>query len=609
MTSERVTDHEDAARRDGHARIEDYAAIGDGRTVALVARDGAIDWLCLPDVDSPSVFAAMLDADHGGSFQLAPDIPFGVERRYLPETNLLETIFHTSRGSVRVTDAMTLPLSGLVPTREVARSIEGLSGEVPMSWSAEPRFSYGVDQTRLQSRGPVPVATSGSEALALCSWSAGEPRFEGRSIGASFTLDAGQHALLALSAAHGDALVFPTRREVESRMRMTGEYWQGWSVDRRYEGPWRDEVVRSALALKLLIFAPSGAIAAAATSSLPEAIGGERNWDYRFSWVRDASGTLDALLGLGCPREADAFFWWLMHASQLTHPRLSVLYRLNGGKSGSESELPLAGYRDSRPVRVGNGAAEQTQLDVYGHLLQTSWLYAQANGDLGSDVGRRLARTADLVCEIWRQPDSGIWEVRSEPRHFTESKMMCWIALERARRLADEGLVPAKNASRWKGEAAELRSFVTERCFSDELGSYVRAAGTEELDASILLAAILGYGGGEDDRRLGSTVERLRRDLGDGPLLHRYTGEDGLAGEEGAFTTCSFWLVDALARLGKRDQAAELMEELLSRSNDVGLYAEEIEPGSGHFLGNFPQGLVHLSLINAAVTLSQDGER
>jgi GH15 family glucan-1,4-alpha-glucosidase len=593
-------------RTGGYAPIEDYAVLGDGRTAALVARDGAIDWLCLPDLDSPSVFAAMLDADHGGSFRLAPLIPFDVERRYLPDTNVLETTFHTGRGSVRVTDAMTLPLRGLSPARELARSVDGLSGAVPMSWSAEPRFGYARERTRIERRGPVPVAANGADAVAFCSWSAGEPRPQGGSVAAEFTIEGGQGALLALSAAHGDPLVFPSRQEIEARLRMTTEYWQGWAGARRFEGPWREAVIRSALALKLLIFAPSGAIAAAATSSLPEAIGEKRNWDYRFSWIRDASGTLDALLGLGCPQEADAFFWWLMHASQLTHPQLRVLYRLNGGTSTGERDLALAGYCDSRPVRVGNGAAEQTQLDVYGHLLQTSFLYTSAKGEISDDIGRRLSRTADLVCESWRRPDSGIWEVRSEPRHFTQSKMMCWIALERAQRLAAQGLIPAKNARRWRREADDLRRFVGDRCWSEDRGTYVRSAGSEDLDASVLLAVILGYAGGEEDDRLASTVDRLCTDLGEGPLLRRYDGDDGLAGNEGAFITCSFWLVDALARLGERDQAAALMEELLARANDVGLFAEEIEPSSGAFLGNFPQGLVHLALINAAITLGEE---
>jgi GH15 family glucan-1,4-alpha-glucosidase len=596
-------------REGGYAPIEDYAAIGDGRTVALVARDGAIDWWCLPDLDSPSVFGALLDAERGGSFRLAPAIPFEMERRYLPGTNVLETTFHTERGSVRVTDALTLPLAGLSPSRELIRSIEGLAGAIPMSWSAEPRFGYAGAKTRVERRGSAVVATGGAEALSFCSWSAGEPRIEEGSIAANFEIDEGERGLLVAAAAHGEPLVFPSRQQAERRLRMTADYWREWAAGRHYEGPWRDAVIRSALALKLLIFAPSGAMAAATTTSLPEALGEGRNWDYRYSWIRDASASLDALLSLGCPHEGDAFFWWVLHASQLTHPRLEVLYRLNGRTSEDERELVLGGYRGSRPVRTGNGAATQTQLDVYGHLLQTAWLYTEAGGELSGDAAQRLAGVADLVCESWRHPDSGIWEVRGPPRHYTQSKMMCWVALDRAQRLAAEALIPASNAGAWQREASVIRSFVGERCWSEKQKAYVRSADSEEMDASVLLAAVLGYGGKEQRERLESTVNRIRADLGSDALVRRYRGDDGLAGEEGAFLACSFWLVEALARLGRSGEATELMEEMLARANDVGLYAEEIDPVSGAFLGNFPQALVHLALINAAVTLAKEAGR
>jgi GH15 family glucan-1,4-alpha-glucosidase len=591
-------------RKDGYVPIEDYAAIGDGRTVALVAGDGAIDWWCLPDLDSASVFGALLDRERGGSFRLEPAIPFEADRRYLPGTNVLETSFHTERGSVSVTDALTLPLTGLSPTRELTRSIKGLAGSVPMKWSAAPRFDYATAKTRVERRGSVAVASTGAQALAFSSWSAGEPGIEGASIGSSFEIGEGGQALLVAGAAHGQPLVFPSRAEAEQRLGMTIEYWREWSRNRLYEGRCRDAVIRSALALKLLIHSPSGAMAAAATTSLPEALGEERNWDYRFSWIRDASASLEALLSVGCPHEGDAFFWWMLHASQLTHPQLEVLYRLNGRTSGRERELALAGYRGSRPVRSGNGAASQTQLDVYGHLLQTAWLYTRVGGELSGDARRRLAGVADLVCVIWRDPDSGIWEVRGEPQHFTQSKMMCWVALDRAQRLAAEDQIPSSNVGVWRREAAAIRSFVAERCWSEKLNTYVRAAGSEETDASLLLGVVFGYGGDEERERFGRTADRIRADLGSGPLVRRYLSDDGLAGDEGAFLACSFWLVDALARLGRGGEAAELMEALLARANDVGLYAEEIDPVSGGFLGNFPQALVHLALINAAVTLN-----
>ncbi|HET8565855.1 MAG TPA: glycoside hydrolase family 15 protein [Solirubrobacterales bacterium] len=594
-----------ASGRDaGYMPLREYAAIGDGRTSAFVAGDGSLEWLCLPDLDSPSIFAAVLDAETGGSFSFAPEQPFATERRYLPDTNVLETTFETATGSVRVTDAMLLPDGGLVPTRELARRVEGLSGEVPMRWRVEPRFHYGKRTPRIGRREGTPVATAGGDALAVSSWAAGAPVLGDGSIGGSFVSTAGSAALVVLSSAHREPLVLPSRADAESRLSSTISFWRQWSADRTYRGPWRDAVIRSALVLKLLIHSPSGAIAAAGTASLPEQIGGERNWDYRFCWVRDSAFTLHALMQLGCPHEGESYFWWLLHASQLTHPRLRVLYRLNGSERTPESTLPLSGYRGSEPVRIGNGAGGQEQLDVYGDLMQTAWLYATAADGLDADTARRLAEIADLVCEIWRLPDSGIWEVRSEPLHFTHSKIMCWVALDRAVRLAERGLIPRAQMSRWRAEAEEVRGFIEELCWSEEARSYTRAAGSRELDASLLLGALMDYPS-ERDPGLSTTISALRRELGSGPLLDRYSGEDGVEGKEGAFLCCSFWLADALARAGRVDEAAELTEQLIGLANDVGLYAEEIDQGSGAFLGNLPQGLVHLALINAAVSIGE----
>jgi GH15 family glucan-1,4-alpha-glucosidase len=590
-----------------HAPLRDYAAIGDGRTVALVARSGSIDWLCLPDLDSPSVFGGILDPDRAGHFALEPEVPHEVTRRYLPHTNVLETTFTTAEGATRVTDAMTLPGDGLAPERELVRRVDGLSGRVPMRWRVEPRFSYGARRPRIERRGDVPVATVGGEALAVCHWSPGRLEYGADFVSGRFEVSTGDQALIATASAHGSPLVLPGRSEVERRLADTARFWRSWAAGRSYDGPWREAVLRSALTLKLLVFAPSGAIAAAASTSLPESIGGERNWDYRFSWVRDSAFTLDAFLQLGCPREATAFFWWLMHASQLTHPTLKVLYELNGGASATEVELDLSGYRGSRPVRVGNAAAEQRQLDVYGELFQTCWLYTRAGGTLDADIGRRLAQIADLVCELWREPDSGIWEVRSAPVHFTQSKIACWTALRRADQLAGEGHIPAQKVHRWRAEMAAIRTFIEQRCWSDGQQSYVRFAGSEELDAALLLAVLMEYQ--DSDDRLVRTVDSVRRKLGSGPLLFRYTGEDGLSGREGFFLTCSFWLVDALARIGRPHEAAETMEELLAFANDVGLYAEEVDPRTGEFLGNLPQGLVHLALINAAASVARAAAR
>ncbi len=591
--------------RGAWAPIRDYAVIGDGRTVALVRRDATIDWLCLPNLDSGSVFAALLDSERGGGFALSPSVPFGVERRYVPGTNVLETTFRTDDGAVRVTDAMTLPDARLGPFRELARRVEGLAGRVPMRWRIEPRFHYGQGSVRIQARRPFPVALSHGDALAMCAWDAGGSRCDAEAVSGEFEAREGSHALLALASAHGEPLVVPARAEVEARLDATVAYWQRWSGELTYAGAWRDAVVRSALALKLLVFAPSGAIAAAPTTSLPEAIGGDRNWDYRFSWLRDSSFTLEALLQLGRHTEATAFFWWFMHATRLTHPRLHPFYRLDGGAYAPETIVPLAGYRDSRPVRVGNDAAAQLQLDTFGNLLDTAYAYADRGFRIDRDTAGELADLADFVCTAWREPDRGIWEVRMASRHFTHSKAMCWIALDRAVRLAERGVLPPQRSARWKQEAARVRAFIDERCWSASKQTYVRFAGSEELDASLLLLPILRYADVRDPRMI-RTTDAVRRELGRGPLVYRYLGDDGLRGGEGVFLCCSFWLVEALALTGRREDAAALMDALLALGNDVGLYAEEMSPETHEFLGNFPQGLVHLALISAAAAFDHE---
>ena len=594
-------------RVDGYASIDHYALIGDGRTAALVARDGAIDWLCLPNLDSPSVFGALLDADRGGAFTLAPAVPFESTRRYINDTNALETTFVTDRGSVRVVDALTLPDHHLEPMRELARSVEGLSGSVPMRWSVAPRFEYGARAPRWEMRCGVPVATWGAEALAVSSWSAGTPALENGSAISRFDAAEGSRAMIALSTAYAEPLVFPARFAVERRLASTLRFWQEWADARGYDGAWRDSVVRSAMVLKLLVFAPSGASVAAPTTSLPEEIGGQRNWDYRYCWIRDSSFLIDALLSLDCFGEARSLFWWFMQATALTEPELHVLYRLDGGPGPRERDVSMRGYRDSRPVRVGNGAVGQTQLDIYGDLLETAWLYSEGHRAIEPDVGAVLARIADYVCDRWRLPDSGIWEVRNGPFHFTHSKVMCWVALDRASRLAARGEVPASGADRWRREARAIAAFIESQCWSSERGSYTRSAGSADVDASLLMLPIVGYGGDADARgpRINGTIDAVAADLRDGDFVYRYRADDGVPGGEGCFLNCSFWLVHALARVGRVGEAVTLMDRLTKRANDVGLYAEEIQPSTGRFLGNFPQALVHLALINAAVAVEK----
>ncbi|KAA8962462.1 glycoside hydrolase family 15 protein [Mycobacterium sp.] len=596
-------------RTDGCLPLRDYAVIGDGRTAALVGRDGTIDWLALPNLDSPTVFAAVLDAERGGRFLLRPEAPFRVTRRYLWGTNVLETTFVTDSGTVRVTDALTLADdTALSPARELQRRIEGVCGNVPLRWSMQPRFGYGAHVPRLSWRSGIPVATHDSTSVALRTWDAGTPTAGDGAISGRFTLAAPGSALLAMTFADQEPLVLPARADCDARLAQTVAGWRDWCAVRTHPGRWPDAMLRSALAIKLLVFAPSGAIAAAATSSLPESIGGERNWDYRYSWVRDSAFTLGAFLQLGCMAEAHGYFWWLMHATQLTHPRLRVLYRLDGGARAEERALPLAGYCGSRPVRVGNAAASQVQLDTYGELLQTGHMYACATGRLDADVARRLAELADFVCGAWRMPDAGIWEVRDEPRHFTQSKMMCWVALDRAADLAEHALLSDRHVARWRLTQTQIRDFVQTRCVSARRGCYVRSAGSEDLDAAVLLGLLHGYTDG-DDPLMRATIAAVNTELRQGPYVQRYQGSDGLAGAEGAFLSCSFWLAESLARTGDVDGAIELMDTLVGLANDVGLYSEEVDPATGAFLGNLPQGLTHLALINAACTIAAFAEK
>jgi GH15 family glucan-1,4-alpha-glucosidase len=590
-------------RIDGYAPIRDYAVIGDGRTCALVARDGAIDWLPLPDVDSPAILWRIVDAEQGGAFELHPAEPFEADRKYRDGSNVLETTFRTASGSVRVTDALVLTdTSRLAPMRELVRKIDGVSGSVRMHWRFNPRFSFGTADTKVGRRVGRFFACAGADGVLLSAWDAGDVEVTDGAAHGSFETRAGSEALLDVAVTHREPIVIPARRSAEDRLTRTDRFWANWSSRARYDGPWRESVVRSVLALKLLCFAPSGAIVAAPTASLPEWIGSGRNWDYRYSWVRDASWTLDALIRLGYEDEAEAYFWWFTHASRRTQPRVQILYRVDGSTRTSEQELgSLDGYRGSRPVRVGNGAADQVQLDVYGSMLEAVWLYAKEVGRVDGATGKDIAKIADYVADHWSDPDSGIWEVRSSETHFIQSKGLCWVALDRACALAERGVIPDRS-DRWRAEADAIREFIDENGWDSARGSYVRAGDLLELDASLLTLNLLGYDdpGGE---RFNGTIDAVRRELAVGPLVYRYRGEDGVGGKEGAFLTCSFWLAEALARGGRIDEACTLMDELTALANDVGLFAEEIDPSTNEFLGNFPQGLTHLALVNAAVAI------
>ena len=588
-------------RTDGYAPIRDYAAIGDGRTTALVARDGSVDWLCLPDVDSAPVFGRLLDAQRAGSFQLEPTEPYDVERAYRPGSNVLETTFRAASGTVRVTDALTVADRSIgSPMRELVRRVEALDGRVRMRWRIEPGQWPGRKLEFQQRRDRIVVA-GGRDAIAVAAWDAGTPEVADRAVVGEFVAE-GRPAVLTLASAHGEPLVFVGRDRADDALERTDRFWRGWSAHAEYEGPWREQVVRAALVLKMLVYSPSGAMVAAPTTSLPELIAGVRNWDYRFAWLRDATWSLDAMVSLGFRDEATAFFWWFMHASRLSRPRLGVLYRVDGGLQRGEQEAEgIAGYRDSRPVRIGNDAAHQVQHDIYGSVLDGIARFAAAGGHVDRATGKDVARIADYVTKIWDQPDNGIWEARAGRRHYTQSKALLWLALQRAGELAEKGLIPDRR-DRWEPAARQVREFFERHGWDEEKRSYIRAPGMPEVDASLLTLSLLECEDAAGERMV-STIDRIRRELAHGPFLYRYLGEDGLPPGEGAFLACSFWLVACLARAGRVDEAGELMEQLVAAENDVGLYSEEIDPETGEFLGNFPQGLSHLALVNAATAI------
>jgi GH15 family glucan-1,4-alpha-glucosidase len=397
-------------------------------------------------------------------------------------------------------------------------------------------------------------------------------------------------------------LSLPPRDDVEARLDGTIDAWRTRVRNHAYDGPWPEAVQRSALVISLLADPRSGAIVAAPTTSLPERIGGDANYDYRYAWVRDASFTLDALMELGYREQSHRSLTWLLDAVRNTHPRLQPFYGLGGNVVTGERELELRGYRDSRPVRVGNEAATQLQLDAYGELFATVSHFLEEGNVLDSDTGARLAEVADLVCELWRNEDSGIWELE-EQRSYTQSKLACWVALDCALHLAEDDLCPNGHVDRWRREADSISNYIETECWSEARGAYTRSAGSDELDAACLLAARKEYGEAGRDR-VRSTVDAVRRELSAGPLLYRYTGAER---EEGAFVACSFWLVEALARTGRHDEAVAMMQELLPLANDLGLYSEQIDPDTHELLGNFPQGLSHLALVTAATACRDTG--
>jgi GH15 family glucan-1,4-alpha-glucosidase len=587
-------------RHDGYAPIQDYAVIGNQRSAALVALDGSIDWLCMPRFDSPSVFGALLDPRRGGRWLLQPAMPFQVERRYVDDTNVLETTFETADGSLRVTDLISRAPARPIAWNEVVRRIECTAGSVPLRWRVEPRFDFAALPPEVERREGGWLMSSDRLVLALQTWNAGEPEVRDGGIEGAVELHAGDTALLTLASFHDRPVVFSSRREVERRIDGTRDGWARWSEGAAYDGPWRAAVVRSGLALELLVHEPDGSMIAAVTSSLPERIGGDKNWDYRYAWVRDTTFAMDSLLRIGYRDSVHAMLTWLLHTARRTHPRVHTFYGLDGRVHDDAVELDWLGYLGSKPVRVGNDAGSQLQLGNFGDLLHSTWLFVQAGNTLDRETRHQLADVVTLLCDLWRNEDSCIWELYDQ-RHYTQSKLSSWLALERGLQLAAAGELASHHVARWEAERAALRAFIDSECFDAARGIWKRDARSDELDAAVLLMSGMNYVESVDPR-LHATIDAIRAELGEGPLVYRYSG---MQQEEGAFLACSFWLVEALARTHRLDEAAELMDALVGLANDVGLYAEEYDPATGNMLGNFPQALTHLSLVTAAFAIER----
>ena len=582
---------------DGYADLRSYAAIGDGRTIALIARDGRIDWLPLPQMDAPPVFGALLDAENGGCIELCPTEEFSVEREYVEHTNVLTTTFTTASGRVRVTDSLNNGIADRLPWSELARRIEGLEGSVAMRAAVRPGTALNTASPWVHQTSQGSVLRVGDLTLAVLTLDAAEVSDGDHRIDVTFSTSAGSRHLLAVVATEREPLFLPPAAAIDAGVDRTIGNWAAWMQNFDWDGPWDTAVRRSALTLKLLLHAASGSMVAAATTSLPEGLGGGKNWDYRYAWVRDSAYALTALFRFGLREETHGAISWLLATIRQHGPQPQVVYALDGGTVPPGDLRDVPGWRGNTPVTVGNDAAGQLQLGVFGDLFSIVALYVANGNVLDAHTGRLLAGIADLACDRWRSRDAGMWEL-AEHQHYTTSKIGCWVALTKAVELAEGGHVPG-DESRWRGEAEQIRRWVAEKCWSEERGAYVWYPGSDQLDASIVLHAISGFDRGE---RMSRTLDVLRAELGVGPHLYRFSGA---AEEEGTFLACSFWMVSALTLCGRVAEARELMEELMGSANDVGLLAEMLDPQTGDLLGNLPQALSHLALVNAAITVSE----
>jgi GH15 family glucan-1,4-alpha-glucosidase len=590
--------------------IGDYGAIGDCRTLALVSRFGGIDWCCIPDFSSPSVFAALLDRERGGQFAITPRRIVDATQHYVPRTNVLRARIECDEGVLQLTDLMTVPADPRASgnPQEIVRILECVAGRVEVDVRFAPRPDYARGAPGLRAAGPGHWTCS-PQPGGLDLHTSFPLEGDASSLTGCVTLHAGeaQAAILASGIGPGAPVVDAARRRLEATVR----WWNEWSARCSYTGDHAEVVLRSALALKLLTHASTGALVAAATTSIPESESGTRNWDYRYCWLRDSSLVFHAFTELGYTAESGAFLQWLLHATHRTRPRLQVVYDVDGGHQLAEHALPqLRGYHGIGPVLVGNAAAGQQQNDVYGEVIATAADWVRRGGRLDEAESKLVAGFADIVCSLWHEPDNGIWEIRREPRHNTHSKVQCWAALDRT--LALHALQPLPiDAERIRRERDAIRADVEAHAWDASLGSYVGVYGSQAPDASLLLLPRLGYLAARDPRMLG-TARRIQKKLAVDGLLYRFppnTHYDGVAGGEHLFAICSFWWVDCLARQGQLDEAQDLYERLLALRTPTGLYAEEFDVKSGAPVGNFPQAFSHVGSITAALSLQRAREQ
>jgi GH15 family glucan-1,4-alpha-glucosidase len=595
--------------------IENYGIIGDLHSVALVGMDGSIDWLCLPSFDSPSVFAAILDDEKGGRFRIAPTSDnITPKQLYWPDTNVLITRFFTPEGVAEVTDYMPIGVSmNGQGGHQLIRRIKVVRGEMNFRMECSPAFNYARDAHKTEITEGGAFFRSGQLSLGLAT-DVPLSVEENRAV-AEFSLREEQMAVFVLREieAGADRGLSVSGRQEEELFVQTVEYWRRWLSKCTYTGRWREMVQRSALTLKLLTYEPTGAIVAAPTTSLPEGVGGERNWDYRYTWIRDAAFTLYGLLRIGFTEEAARFMGWLEDRCYEPKPDglLQLMYGIDGRTDLTEETLDhLEGYRGSRPVRIGNGAYDQLQLDIYGELMDAVYLYNKHGSPISYDLWTHLRALIDWVCDNWQRKDEGIWETRGGRRKFVYSRLMCWVAIDRGLRLADKRSFPA-DRDRWLGVRDRIYEEIMEKGWSPERKAFVQAYGTDTLDASSLIMPLVFFVAPKGPRML-KTLDAINRPPKDGglvsnSLVYRYDVQksaDGLMGEEGTFNLCTFWLVEALTRAGRLEEARLIFEQMLGYANHLGLYAEEIGH-RGEALGNFPQAFTHLTLISAAYNLDR----